>query len=105
MKNGISKGYIWQEVEKISNVSCEETEEELKYSMTEENQYHVIGRRFNWSKLYGKLESGDYEFTLEHTPLVVKLYRDPVRNTTVRILFSIDENGNNSHYKAIFKDY
>lgn len=51
--------YIWKEVNKISNFSNENTEETLAYNlpnMTEKENYLVVGRKFNWIKLYGKLE-------------------------------------------------
>lgn len=51
--------YIWKEVNKISNFSSENTEETLAYNlpnMTEKENYIVVGRKFNWIKLYGKLE-------------------------------------------------
>ena len=32
--------------------------------MTEESHYTVIGRKFNWTPLYGTLESGEYQFIL-----------------------------------------
>ena len=58
--------YISKEVDKISNISCEETEENVVYNLQNiqvgEN-YKVIGKKFNWEKLYGTLEKGEYGFT------------------------------------------
>lgn len=56
---GTGTEYIWKEVNKISNISSENTEETLAYNlpnMTEKENYLVVGRKFNWTKLYGKLE-------------------------------------------------
>lgn len=51
--------YIWQEVDKISDISSKDTEETLIYNMpnmTDNVKYNVIGRKFNWTNLYGKLD-------------------------------------------------
>lgn len=50
---------MFKELEKVSNVSCKDTEEELIYdfpNVMENEKYCVEGRKFNWEKLYGKLE-------------------------------------------------
>lgn len=55
---GTGLEYIWKEVEKISNISSKDTEETLIYNMpnmTSGEHYSIHGRKFNWSKLYGKL--------------------------------------------------
>lgn len=51
--------YIWKELDKISDISSEDTREELVYNlpmMTENEHYIVIGRKFDWTPLYGILE-------------------------------------------------
>lgn len=56
---GTGVEYIWKEEDKISNILSKDTEETLIYnlpSITEEENYSVIGRKFDWTKLYGKLE-------------------------------------------------
>lgn len=56
---GTGPEYIFRELEKAPNVSCKDTEEELVYNlsnMTGNENYLVNGRKFNWEKLYGKLE-------------------------------------------------
>lgn len=56
---GTGLEYIWEEVKRISNISSKDTEETLIYNMpnmAEDKQITVNGRKFNWSKLYGKLE-------------------------------------------------
>lgn len=55
---GTGTEYIWEEVKKISNISSESTEETLTYNLpniAEGDKYFVDGRKFNWTKLYGKL--------------------------------------------------
>lgn len=55
---GTGLEYIWQEVNKISDISSESTEENLIYNlpnMNENEKFLVEGRKFNWTKLYGKL--------------------------------------------------
>lgn len=56
---GTGLEYIWEEVKRISDISSKDTEETLIYNMpnmAEDKQLTVNGRKFNWSKLYGKLD-------------------------------------------------
>lgn len=56
---GTGLEYIWEEVKRISNISSKDTEETLIYNMpnmAEDKQMTVNGRKFSWSKLYGKLD-------------------------------------------------
>lgn len=56
---GVGTKYILQELPKISDIPYQDTEEDLVYNlpnMTENENYHIEGRKFNWEKLYGKLE-------------------------------------------------
>lgn len=50
--------------------------------MNEEDKYFVEGRKFNWSKLYGELGSGEYEFILSDE-----------NSLTIRIKFTINQDG------------
>ena len=53
---GTGLEYIWQEVNKISDISSESTEENLIYNLSNMNEKFLVeGRKFNWTKLYGKL--------------------------------------------------
>ena len=58
VSHGTGTPYIWEEVNRISNISNESTEETLTYNLpnTTKKDQLVIGRKFNWSKLYGKLD-------------------------------------------------
>ncbi|MBO5478894.1 MAG: hypothetical protein J6A04_04200 [Clostridia bacterium] len=56
--HGTGLEYIWKEVEKISNISSEDTKETLTYNlpnMTNDEHNTIIGRKFNWKPLYGEL--------------------------------------------------
>lgn len=56
---GTGPEYIWEKVERISNISSKDTEEESIYNMpnmTSGKENSLNGRKFNWEKLYGKLE-------------------------------------------------
>lgn len=44
--------YIWEEINKISDISCEDTEE-IKRNTSKV----LIDRKFDWSKLYGRLDA------------------------------------------------
>ena len=92
--HGTEPEYIWQEVNKILDISSENTEETLTYNlpnMNENSNYLVEGRKFNWSELYGNLDEGKYRFVLS--------YYDTQRIT---ILFQIDENGEISYEEPSF---
>lgn len=55
---GTGLEYIWEEADKISNISSEDTEETLMYNLPDidkDKNYTVIRRKFNWTPLYGKL--------------------------------------------------
>ena len=56
---GTGVNYIWKELNKISNINSENTEEILSYNLPNNNENSnnlVIGRKFNWTKLYGELQ-------------------------------------------------
>ena len=67
---------LWEEAKKISN-------EYVPYTVKEWNKGNEIGRICDWTSIYGELGSGEYEFVLTSNEAF-----------TVRIEFSIDENGN-----------
>ena len=56
---GTGAEYIWKELDKISDISSESTEETLTYNLPNikegEDYYLIDGRKFNWTKLYGTL--------------------------------------------------
>lgn len=49
---GAGLEYIWEETNKISDISCEDTEE-VKRNTSKD----LIDRKFNWTEFYGKLEA------------------------------------------------
>ena len=55
---GTGSEYFLEEVGKISDVPSKDTAELLTYNlpmMTENEDYKVIGWKFDWSQLYGEL--------------------------------------------------
>ena len=92
--HGTGSEYIWQEVNKISDISSENTEETLTYNlpnMNENTNYLVEGRKFNWSNLYGSLDEGKYRFVLSDANTQI-----------ITILFQIDNNGKISYDEPSF---
>ena len=92
--HGTGSEYIWQEVNKISDISSESTEETLTYNLPDINEntnYLVEGRKFNWSNLYGSLDEGKYRFVLSDANTQI-----------ITILFQIDNNGKISYDEPSF---
>lgn len=83
---GTGLEYIWKEVDRISNISSESTQETLIYNLpniSEGEEYFINeARKFDWSKLYGTLDEGEYEFILSDD-----------NSLTIRILFTINSDG------------
>ena len=67
---------LWKEATKVSNVKSEDT-------VTSENiAEDTVRKTCDWTNIYGKLESGEYDFALSTS-----------ESFGVRIQFSISENG------------
>ena len=82
---GTGTEYIWKELNKISDISSESTEEILVYNLpniNENENYLIEGRKFNWTKLYGTLSEGEYEFILSDD-----------NSLAVRVTFKISKDG------------
>ena len=92
---GTGLEYIWKEVDRISNISSESTEETLIYnlpSISEGEDYFINeARKFDWSKLYGKLSDGEYEFVLSDG-----------NSLAIRVLFTISSDGKLVYDEPIF---
>lgn len=58
--------------------------------MTENNSYLVKGWKFDWAKIYGKLEEGEYEFALK------------AEMFWINIKFTINTNGEISYEEPSF---
>ena len=56
--------------------------------MTEDEHYTVVGLKFDWTPLYGKLEEGEYIFALHFSGIL---------SPEVRIDFTINKNGEISY--------
>ncbi len=66
-------------------MESEDTAEPLTYNlpnMTENNNYTVVGWKFDWTELYGELDEGEYTFILSTKD---SLY--------IKINFEIDDKG------------
>lgn len=63
---GTGLEYIWKEMEKKADVNIEDTIEDLVFNlpnMTEYEHYTLIGKKINWTNLYGELTDGKYRLT------------------------------------------
>lgn len=67
----------WKEVQKISNITCEST------GTFEEIDENTTRKIYDWSNLFGELESGEYEIIFSEEELNERIY----------ISFELDENG------------
>ena len=86
----ITESYTWEEVKKKSKITSQETVEFDKKLST-----NVLMRKYDWSNMYGELESGDYmlQFNIKQWWF-----------TRVYINFTIDEQGEISYENPII-DY
>lgn len=82
---GIEYDYI--ELDKISDIKIEDTIEELHYNIRKNDGSETIpaiGKKIDWSQFYGKLDEGEYYFTLKV---------DSTRFNNISISFKISEEG------------
>lgn len=92
---GTGSEYIWEEVEKISDVESKNTVEDLSYNNPNkiENEYYTaIGKKCDWTKLYGELTEGEYEFVFSANSAFY-----------IRIKFEINKNGEISYNKPVLE--
>lgn len=68
--------FDWEEVQKIPEIESDTTE---KIENIDEN---TIRKVYDWTNLYGELNSGEYEFLLSGD-----------NSTQIRIYFTINESG------------
>lgn len=60
---GTGTEYIWEELQKDENIDVKETIEELRYNlpnMDSEFAYIILGKKIDWTPMYGELEDGKY---------------------------------------------
>lgn len=75
---------LWEEASKISDVKSEET-------VTSENiAEDTVRKTCDWTNIYGKLESGDYDFSLV------------AEGFYIRVKFAVNENGETSNVNCDF---
>ena len=78
----------------MSDISSQDTEEILIYNlanMNENENYLIEGRKFNWTKLYGTLNEGEYEFILSDA-----------NSLPVRVTFKISKDGKVTYNEISF---
>ena len=73
---GTGLEYIWEETPKVGNIPSEDTG-----LFTVDNTENIIKKKYDWTNLYGKLETGEYEFILSATQF------------SITIKFTINANG------------
>jgi len=92
---GTGTEYIWEEVEKISNIESKNTVEDLVYDLqnkTENEHYTAIWKKCDWTKIYGELDEGEYEFVFSAE-----------ESFCIRIKFEINKNGELSYSKPVLE--
>ncbi len=73
---GTGSEYIWEEVQKVSNITSQDTAESYVYNLpniVEGEHYVAQGWKLDYSKLYGKLSEGKYYFYLEAESFGIKI--------------------------------
>lgn len=86
---GTGLEYIWKEVEKDSKIEIKDTIENLVFNlqnMKEDEHYTVIGKKLDWTNLYGKLTEGKYRlvFSSEGSfPIIIEFY---IKNEQIEII-------------------
>lgn len=92
---GTGSEYIWEEVEKTSDMESKNTIEDLRYNLQNKNEnehYTAIGKECDWTKLYGELNEGEYEFVFSTEG-----------SFHIRIKFEINKNGELSYSKPVLE--
>ena len=85
--------YLWEELNRSSEVSRDDTVEVLSYNLpnkTEDKPLTITGRRIDWSKFYGELDEGEYSFELKV---------DSSKLSCIYIFFKVNENGEITYEK------
>lgn len=82
---GGSLEVIWEEAPRISNISSEKT-----LVFEDNSNKNTFIKSFDWSSIYGELESGEYEFVLSAKNFMI---------SNIRFNFEIKENGEIFYYK------
>lgn len=96
---GTGTEYIWEELEKDEDIDIKETIEELRYNlpnMDSEFAYIIVGKKIDWTPVYGKLEDGKYRIIFTNLGAYTNTFR-------IQIEFSVD--GGNAEMTSIEKEF
>lgn len=96
---GTGTEYIWEELEKDEDIDIKETIEELRYNlpnMDSEFAYIIVGKKIDWTPVYGKLEDGKYRIIFTNLGAYTNTFR-------IQIEFSVD--GGNAKITSIEKEF
>ena len=86
---GTGSEYLWDEVEKNSDTEIEDTIEDVIYNLqnqTEEDNYHVIGKKIDWSNIYGELDNGNYRLVFSNNVTSSIIIEFSINNKNVEII-------------------
>ena len=86
---GTGSEYLWDEVEKNSDTEIEDTIEDVIYNLqnqTEEDNYHVIGKKIDWSNIYGELDNGNYRLVFSNNETSSIIIEFSINNKNVEII-------------------
>lgn len=86
---GTGSEYIWEEVNKNDEVVIEDTIEDLIYNlpnMTENYNYTVIGKKIDWTSLYGELSDGNYRLIFSNSGTVPISIEFSVENSEAKLI-------------------
>ena len=88
---GTGLEYIWEEMRKNSEIKIEDTIENLVYNlpnMEENEHYTVIGKKIDWTNLYGKLNDGKYRLVFSGEasfPIIIEFSIDNEQTEILKI--------------------
>ena len=86
---GTGSEYIWDELEKNLDIKIEDTIEDSIYNlpnMTEEDNYHVTGKKIDWTNLYGELDNGNYRLVFSNNGSSSIIIEFSVNNSDAEII-------------------
>lgn len=86
---GTGSEYIWDELEKNPDIKIEDTIDDSIYNlpnMTEEDNYHVTGKKIDWTNLYGELDNGNYRLVFSNNGSSSIIIEFSVNNSDAEII-------------------
>lgn len=86
---GTGSEYIWDELEKNPDIKIEDKIDDSIYNlpnMTEEDNYHVTGKKIDWTNLYGELDNGNYRLVFSNNGSSSIIIEFSVNNSDAEII-------------------